>query len=101
MRPKYFLEISALPFRSDNSNASIGFPVRDLVSLATRLAYVPVKNNSRGKHCHHLPANRSEEQPTGHQPGPGRARSPEEEALAARIQEHQKGAARLSHTEGG
>lgn len=37
---------------------------------------------------------------TGHTPGPGREESPEEEALAAKIQEHQQGAARLSHTEG-
>ncbi|CAM9750904.1 unnamed protein product, partial [Ectocarpus sp. 8 AP-2014] len=36
---------------------------------------------------------------TGHAAGPGPQRSPEQEALAARIQEHQQAAARLSHTE--
>ncbi|CAN0193566.1 unnamed protein product [Ectocarpus fasciculatus] len=36
---------------------------------------------------------------TGHAAGPGPQRSPEQEALAARIQEHQQDAARLSHTE--
>ncbi|CAM9476150.1 unnamed protein product, partial [Discosporangium mesarthrocarpum] len=37
--------------------------------------------------------------PSGHQSGGGKARSPEEEALLARIQAHQEGAARLTKTE--
>ncbi|CAM9946282.1 unnamed protein product, partial [Laminaria digitata] len=37
--------------------------------------------------------------PTGHGAGPAKVRSPEDEALAARIQEHQQGAPRLSHAE--
>lgn len=36
----------------------------------------------------------------GHGAGPGPKSSPEEEALQAKIQEHQQGAARPSHTEG-
>lgn len=38
----------------------------------------------------------------GHSPpaGAGRVRSPEEEALSAKIQEHQQSAARLTKTEG-
>ncbi|KAG5184587.1 hypothetical protein JKP88DRAFT_269721 [Tribonema minus] len=41
-----------------------------------------------------------EEQPTGHQPrGGGPQRTPEQEALSARIQEHQRSAARLTKAE--